>query len=89
MKPEAVPSALVCVFPPARHKKIVAFIVRDMRKKRSADAAEKYLIDHLDLEWSRLSDLGVAEAEIELHCRAFAVAAWTAYFKDREARGIA
>lgn len=89
MKPEAVPSAQVFVFPPARHKKIVAFIVRDMRKKRSADAAEKYLIDHLDLEWSRLADLGVAEAEIELHCRDFAIEAWRGFFKDRQSKGVA
>lgn len=81
--------AQVFAFPPVRHGKIVAFIVRDMRKKRSADAAEKYLISHLDIEWSRMADLGISEAEIELHCRDFAVAAWTAYFKDREARGIA
>lgn len=89
MKPEAVPSAQVCVFPPARHKKIMAFIVRDMRKKRSPDAAEKYLIEHLEIEWDRLADFGIADAEIELHCHDFAREAWRGFFKDREAKGVA
>jgi len=89
MKPEAVPSAQVCVFPPARHKKIVAFIVREMRKKRSPDAAEKYLISHLEIEWSRLAGLGVPDDEIDGHCRDFAREAWRGFFKDRKTKGIA
>lgn len=47
---KAVPSAHVYAFPSARHRRIVAFIAAEMRKRPSADDAEKYLIKHLDIE---------------------------------------
>ena len=90
MKSNAVPSAQVCVFPPARHQKIVAFIVAEMLKRPSLDDAEEYLIDHLNIEWSRQSDLlGIADDEIDRHCRDFARAAWRAFFNNRQAKGVA
>jgi hypothetical protein len=87
--PKPVPSAQICVFPPARHKKIVAFIVREMLKQSSLDDAEGYLIDHLNIEWGRLCQLGIADDEIDRHCRDFARETWRAFFKDRDAKGIA
>ena len=89
MKPKAFPPAQVCVFPPARHKKIVAFIVREMLKRSSLEEAEEYLIDHLNIEWSRQADLGIADDEIDRHCRDFARAAGRAFFEGRKAKGVA
>jgi hypothetical protein len=86
---EAAQSAQVYVFPPARHKKIVAFIVTGMGKQSSPDEAEDYLIDHLNIEWGRLSRLGIGDNEIDQHCRDFARVAWRAFFQDREAEGAA
>ncbi|WJR74913.1 DUF6074 family protein [Bradyrhizobium sp. NP1] len=86
---DAVPSAQIVAFPSARHRRIVSFIATEMRKKPSAEDAEEYLIDHLEIEWSRLAGLGVADDAIELHCRAFAKAAWQIVFKDVQAWGVA
>lgn len=86
---KAAPSAQIFAFPPAKHRRIVSFIVDQMRKRRTIDAAEKELADHLWIEAGRLDGLGISDDDIDRFCRAFAVAAWTAYFKDRETRGIA
>lgn len=88
-RPKAVQSAQICVFPPARHKKIVAFIVREMLKQSSLDGAEEALIDHLNIEWRRQSCLGIADNEIDRHCRDFARAAWRAFVEGRKAKGVA
>jgi len=85
----AVQSAQVFAFPPARHKKIVAYVVGRMSKRRTVDAAERELADHIWIEVGRLDGLGIPDDEIERFCRDFARAAWVAYFKDRETRGIA
>ncbi|RZM98724.1 hypothetical protein CWO91_36880 [Bradyrhizobium genosp. SA-3] len=82
-------SAQIFAFPSSRHCRIVAFIAAEMRKKSSLDEAEGYLIGHLDMEWSRLADLGITDTEIELHCRAFAKAAWQIVFKDHPTWGAA
>lgn len=82
-------SAQIYAFPSSRHRRIVEFIAAEMRKRSSADDAEEYLIGHLDIEWSRLADLGIADAEIEQHCHAFAKAAWQIVFKDRRTWGAA
>jgi hypothetical protein len=86
---KAVQSAQICVFPPERHRTIVAFVVGEMLKQASPDAAEEYLIDHLNIEWGRLSLLGIADAEKDRQCRGFARAAWRAFFKDHDAMGAA
>lgn len=88
-RPKAVSSAQIYVFPSSQHRRIVEFIVSDMQKRASVDDAEQYLIEHLDLEWSRLADLGITEAEIEQHCHAFALMAWRSFFKGRQAQGVA
>ena len=88
-KSGAVQSAQVCVFPPVRHKKILAFIVREMLKQSSLDGAEEALVEHLNIEARRQSHLGIADDEIDRHCRDFARAAWRAFFEDREAQGVA
>lgn len=84
---KAVPSAHIYAFPSARHRRIVAFIAAEMRKRPSADDAEKFLIEHLDIEWGRLAGLGITDAEIEQHCHAFAKAAWQIVFADRRTWG--
>ncbi|MET4233383.1 hypothetical protein ABIA85_006676 [Bradyrhizobium sp. LA6.10] len=81
--------AQVYVFPSSRHRRVVEFIAADMLTRPSVDEAEKYLIEHLDLEWSRLADLGIADAEIEQHCHAFALAAWQIVFEDHRTWGAA
>lgn len=68
--------AQIFALPTSRHVRIVEFISREMRKQPTPDAAEQYLISHLEIEWSRLAGIGVDRAEIERSCRAFAVAAW-------------
>jgi len=47
------------------------------------------LADHLWIEVGRLESLGIPDDAIDRFTRDFAVAAWTAYFRDRENRGIA
>lgn len=86
---KAVPSAHIYAFPSARHRRIVAFIAAEMRKRPSADDAEKFLIEHLDIEWGRLAGPGITDAEIEQHCHAFAKAAWQIVFADRRTWGAA
>ncbi|MCK1456673.1 hypothetical protein IVB36_38790 [Bradyrhizobium sp. 35] len=81
--------AQVYVFPSSRHRRIVEFIATEMQKRSSVDDAEQYLIDHLDIEWSRLASLGITETEIEQHCHAFAREAWRSFFTDRQAKGVA
>lgn len=81
--------AQIFAFPSSRHRRIVLFIATEMRKQPSADAAEEYLLDHLEIEWSRLASLGIPDAEIEPHCRAFATAAWQIVFEDCRAWEIA
>jgi hypothetical protein len=79
----SIAPAQVLAFPPGRHKRIVAFIAAEMRKQPSADAAEEYLIDHLEIEWRRLAHLGIPDAEIEPLCHAFAKATWRIVFEDQ------
>ena len=81
--------AQVYVFPSSRHRRIVEFIATEMQKQSSVDEAERYLIDHLDIEWSRLAGLCIADAEIEQHCHAFAREAWRSFFTGRQAKGVA
>lgn len=83
------PTAQVCVVPTSRHRKIVAFIVGQMRKKRSLRGAEEALADHLWIEVGRLDGLGISDDDIDRFTRDFARVAWVAFFKDRETRGIA
>lgn len=85
---KGAPVAPVYVLPSDRHRKIVKFIAAQMKAKPSLDAAEEYLIGHLDIEWSRLADLGLAEEAIEQHCHAFARAAWRIVFDGLEAEGV-
>jgi hypothetical protein len=47
------------------------------------------LVDHLNLEWGRLESLGIAENEIEHHCRAFALAAWAIMLRACDHEGVA
>ena len=79
----------IVAVPPARHRKIVAFIAAEMVKLSTDDAAEEYLIGHLNIEWGRLSFLGIPFDEKDRHCRDFARAAWRIYFYGREAEGAA
>jgi hypothetical protein len=81
--------ARVLAFPPGRHRRIVAFIARDMRKQPSPEATEKYLVDHLEIEWRRLADLGIADDVIEGHCREFALATWAIVLRGSETEGVA
>ncbi|QIG96293.1 DUF6074 family protein [Bradyrhizobium sp. 6(2017)] len=81
--------AQVFAFPPARHRKIVAYVVGQMSKRRTVDAAEEFLTDHLWMETTRLEDLGISDGEIERFCRDFAIAAWTVFFEKRKAKGVA
>lgn len=86
-KPAA--TAQVRVVPPARHRKIVAFIAAQMRKRSTLEEAEQELFEHLWIEASRQSDLGIGDAEIDRHCRDFARAAWIGFFDSRKFKGIA
>ncbi|WP_029084332.1 DUF6074 family protein [Bradyrhizobium sp. th.b2] len=81
--------AQVFAFPPAKHRKIVAYVASQMGKRQTIDAAEEFLADHLWMETCRLDDLDIPEGDIERFCRDFARAAWLAYFKDRQSRGVA
>jgi len=81
--------AQMLAFPPGRHRRIVAYIAREMRKQPTPDAAEEYLISHLEIEWSRLAGIGVDRAEIERSCRAFAVAAWAIVLRGCDTEGVA
>ncbi|WP_316185867.1 MULTISPECIES: DUF6074 family protein [unclassified Bradyrhizobium] len=83
-----VHSAPICLFPSSRHRRIVRFIAAEMRKQPSIDAAEDYLISHLNIEWERLADLGACEDEADRHCRAFAIAAWRVFYAGQSATGI-
>ncbi len=83
------PSAHLFAFPPAKHRKIVAYVVVQMSKRRTVDAAEEFLTDHLWMESTRLEDLGISDGAIERFCRDFAMAAWTAFFDKRKAKGVA
>jgi hypothetical protein len=76
-------------FPPARHRKIVAYVAKQMRRHSSLDAAEEALVDHLWIEANRLSDLGVIDDEIERFCRDFARAAWKIVLQDQHTWGAA
>jgi hypothetical protein len=87
--PKPVRSAEICIFPVALHRRIVRFIATEMRKQPSADAAEEYLIDHLEIEWGRLANLGIPDTEIESHCHAFAKAVWRIVFEDQRTWGVA
>ena len=86
---KTVRSAQVFAFPPARHRKIVSFIVSEMLKAPSLDAAEEALAEHLWIDAGRLAGLGISDDDIDRFCREFARAAWVAYFKDRAAKGVA
>ncbi|MCK1424606.1 hypothetical protein IVA96_15715 [Bradyrhizobium sp. 159] len=81
--------AQVFVVPPARHRKVVAFVVGQMRKRSTLEGAEQELFDHLWLEASRLSDLGIGDDEIDRHTRDFARSAWRIVLQDRPAWGVA
>jgi hypothetical protein len=81
--------AKMFAFPPGRHKRIVAFIAAEMRKQRTSDEAEEYLISHLNIEWSRLANLGIAEDQIEKFCRDFAFAAWAIVLRGHDHEGVA
>jgi hypothetical protein len=81
--------APVLAFPPARHSKVVGFIARQMRALPSPEAAENYLVEHLEIEWGRLADIGVDPDEIEHACRAFALAAWAIALRGSETEGVA
>ena len=85
----AVTVGQIVAVPLARHRKIVAFIAAEMGKQATADEAEEYLIDHLNIEWGRLSLLGIPFSEKDRLCRDFARAAWRIYFYGREAEGVA
>jgi hypothetical protein len=87
--PAAVTVGQIVAVPPARHRKIVAFIAAEMVKQSTDDDAEEYLIGHLNIEWGRLSFLGIPFDEKDRHCRDFARAAWRIYFYGREAEGAA
>lgn len=82
-------TALVYAVAPARHRKIVAYVVGQMRKHSTLEAAEQELFDHLWLEASRLSDLGISDDEIDRHTRDFARCAWRIVLQDRPAWGAA
>ena len=81
--------AQMLAFPPARHRTIVRYIAAEMRRQPSRDAAEQYLISHLNVEWSRLVHIGLAEDEIERSCHAFAIAAWKIVFSGVHHEGVA
>jgi hypothetical protein len=83
------PTAKVRAVPSSRHRKIVAYVVAQMRKQSSLEAAEQELIDHLWIEASRLSDLGITDDEIDRNCRDFARSAWRIVLHDRPAWGVA
>jgi hypothetical protein len=87
--PASVTVGQIIAVPPARHRKIVEFIAAEMGKQPSDDGAEEYLIDHLNIEWGRLSFLGIADNEKDRYCHDFALAAWRVFFADREAEGAA
>ncbi|MET4043956.1 hypothetical protein [Bradyrhizobium sp. RT6a] len=86
---KGAPVAQVYVVPPARHRKIVAHIVEQMRKRSTLDAAERELVEHLWIEASRLSALGIGDDEIDRHCRDFARCAWRIVLQDRPAWSVA
>ena len=81
--------AQMLAFPPGRHRRIVAYIAREMRKQPTPDAAEEYLIGHLHIEAGRLAALGIADDVIERACHAFAVAAWAIVLKTCDTEEIA
>ncbi|MVT69975.1 hypothetical protein GPL21_33365 [Bradyrhizobium pachyrhizi] len=83
------PSARVFAIPPAKHVRIVGYVVDRMGKAASVDDAEAFLFDHLWTEAGRLSDLGIPDSEIEALCADFARAAWVAFFKTKPAKDIA
>ncbi|QQO20242.1 hypothetical protein JJB98_10100 [Bradyrhizobium diazoefficiens] len=82
-------TALICVVPSSRHRKIVAYIAGQMRKRSSLEDAEQELIEHLWIEANRLSDLGISDDEIDRNCREFARCAWRIVLQDRPAWGAA
>ena len=86
---KGAPTAQVLIVPSSRHRNIVDYIAAQMKGKQSLDAAEDYLISHLEIEWSRLADLGLNDVEIERHCDLFARAAWRVVLAGRETEGVA
>jgi hypothetical protein len=82
-------SAIVYAFPTSRHREMVAFIASAMLSQPSPDAAEEYLIEHLEIEWGRLAGIGVGPTEIEWSCREFARAAWAIVMRRRKSEGVA
>lgn len=80
LSPQPIP-AIVQPFPLPRNKRIVAGIAAEMRAQACDDQAEAVLIAHLELQAMSLARFGVAEAEIERVCSAFAVAAWRAAYR--------
>jgi hypothetical protein len=81
--------AQILAFPPGRHKRIVAFIAAEMRKQQTSDEAEEYLISHLNIEWGRLANIGIAEDQIETFCRDFAFAAWAIVLRGHDHEVVA
>jgi hypothetical protein len=53
------------------------------------NAAEAALIEHLEIDWSYLEQLGVSEPEREREIRAFATAAWAAFGRQGDQSGAA
>jgi len=83
-------AAVVQPFPLFRNNRHVAGIAAEMRAQSCDDQAEIVLISHLELQAMRLARFGVADAEIERACSAFAVAAWrAAYHGDHTDHGAA
>jgi hypothetical protein len=73
-------------FPSARHRVMLETIARAMVACTSPDAAEDFLIRHLNIQWDRLELFGVDCDEIEIECQHFAFAAWRRY--DELNRGV-
>jgi hypothetical protein len=88
-RPAGRPAATVAAFPSARHVRIVANVARTMTEFCTIDAAERHLMWHLNVYWSRLEKFGVAEDAIEAECRAFAIAAWRKYQQTIDRMGAA
>lgn len=82
--------AAVVPFPSALHVLHVPNVVAMMRGCANDEAAKECLASHIDFWWDRLDDLGVAGEASEADCRAFAMAAYGAYFRgDDDSYGAA
>lgn len=72
--------SIVLPFPSRAHVRHLSNVITRMRECANVEAAKDCLASHIEFLWDRLDDLGVAGEAAEADLRAFAMAAYGAYF---------